>query len=156
MSETTGEAILGEAQGGATMKVEQVYWPSVVWVTASQPLQQAVWRMREFDVGCLVVFEEGAVVGILTEHDVLRASAERVDPRDVLVRDYMTRDPRGIGIEDDVAEAAAVMMTARARHLPVVANGRVVGICSARDLLVPLSDGQETPRMGEELGASSM
>jgi CBS domain-containing protein len=135
------------------MKVEQVYWPSVVWVTATESLQRAIWRMRGFDVGCVVVFEDGDVVGILTEHDVLRASAEGVDLRDVLVRDYMTPDPRGIGIDEDVAEAAAVMMTARARHLPVVDHGRVVGVCSARDLLIPLADGRDPPRKGERLGA---
>ena len=91
--------------------------------------------MREFDVGSVLVFDEGELVGIVTEHDLLRAAAEGVNPADVIVRDYMTTDPVPVLVDDEVADAAAVMLSLHSRHLPVIEGDRVVGLVSARDLL---------------------
>ena len=60
------------------MKVRQVYWPRVIWTASSRPLSVAARRMREFDVGSVLVMDDGSLVGIVTEHDLLRAAAEGV------------------------------------------------------------------------------
>ena len=62
----------------------------------------------------------------------------------MIVRDYMTRDPVTIDVDDDAADAAAVMRSVHARHLPVLDGDRVVGLVSARDLLTVIA--QVKPR----------
>jgi CBS domain-containing protein len=73
--------------------------------------------------------------GIVTERDLMRATADGVSPRATLASAYMTPDPATIIPEVTVEEAAARMVALRIRHLPVVEEGRVVGVISARDVL---------------------
>ncbi len=122
------------------MRVEQVFWPSVIWITPDQPLQKAAWRMREFDISCVVVLEDGALVGVVTDHDLLRAAADGIDPKAVRVSDYMTTRPVTIDASAEVAEAASAMIKAHARHLPVLKGGLLAVMVSARDVLVEAAD----------------
>jgi CBS domain-containing protein len=138
------------------MNVEAVYWPRVVWISSNQPLSKAACRMREFDVGCVLVLDEASLVGIVTEHDLLRAAAEGIDPKHVIVRDYMTSGPVSIDIDDDVAAAAAVMTSLHARHLPVVERGQVVGVVSARDLLALLAERTSAPAFARSSRSGSL
>jgi signal-transduction protein with cAMP-binding, CBS, and nucleotidyltransferase domain len=124
------------------MKVESLLWPWVASIAPTEPLDWAARRMREFDVGCIVVSDRDALVGIVTERDLLRAAAEGVSPRAVIVRDYMTHDPVTVDEDEDVAEAAAVMVAIGARHLPVLRGDEVVGMLSIRDLLPHITNGK--------------
>lgn len=122
------------------MKVIDVYYPSVVWVSVDEPLMTAVVRMRDYEVGALPVMENGSMVGIVTEHDVLRAGAEAARLGERRVRDFMTPDPVTVRLSDHVTDAAALMSARRLRHLPVVEHDRPIGMVSARDLLSILAD----------------
>jgi signal-transduction protein with cAMP-binding, CBS, and nucleotidyltransferase domain len=124
------------------MNVGAFAWPWVASVSPMDPLERAVWRMREFDVGCVAVIEDGELVGIVTERDLLRAASDGISPRNVIVRDYMTYDPVTVSVDEDVIDAAAVMTAVGARHLPVVDGDEVVGMLSIRDLLPVISNGR--------------
>lgn len=107
-------------------------------VTAADPyesLSEAASRMQYNEVGALPVFENEALVGILSERDLVRAVADGVDLGSTAVIAYMTPEPVTIDEGADVVEAAGVMLKVGARHLPVLDGGRVVGMISARDLL---------------------
>jgi len=96
------------------------------------------------NVGAVLVLTNGRVSGILTERDVLRAVATG-DVAGTRVGAWMTRDPETIGPDDSTAHAASVMIHGGFRHLPVIDEGRPVGIVSIRDLVrVTIDD--ETPR----------
>lgn len=102
------------------------------------PVVQAAKLMRRRKVGALVVIDDGALVGILTERDVVfRVVAAGLDPRSVPVGAVMTESPIVIPPSERFGYALSVMHDQRFRHLPVVDNGTVVGIVSARSAMDP-------------------
>ena len=103
-------------------------------VDPSAPVTEVAKRMVAKDVGAVLVFEEGAICGILTERDVLRAVADGIDDA-TLVRDRMTANPETLDADDTMEHAAVLMIHGGFRHLPVVEQGEVVGVLSIRDLM---------------------
>ncbi len=88
------------------------------------------------NIGSLVVLDEGEMVGIITERDILRASAVTRGPLEfVRVHERMTRCPVVASPDEDVGNTMGVMTERRIRHLPVVENGRLVGIISIGDIV---------------------
>lgn len=107
-------------------------------------LGEAAKRMVERGVGAVLILEGERLIGILTERDVLRAVASGWNET-ASVADWMTRHPETIEPSDSTDHAAALMIHGGFRHLPVVEEGRVVGIVSIRDVMrVALHD--VTPR----------
>jgi CBS domain-containing protein len=109
-------------------------------VTASPQLTvfKAARLMVEHGIGAILVIEEGALVGIFTERDaVFRVVAQDRDAQTVQIGEVMT--PRPVTVTPDVTfgRAMLVMHEHHFRHLPVIENGRPIGIVSARDALDP-------------------
>jgi CBS domain-containing protein len=103
-------------------------------------LDEAARRMASRGVGAVLVLSGDRLAGILTERDLLKAVAGGYKP-DACVADWMTRHPETIESSDSTDHAAALMIHGGFRHLPVVDEGRVVGILSIRDLMrVALED----------------
>ncbi|MBA2643807.1 MAG: CBS domain-containing protein [Actinobacteria bacterium] len=103
-------------------------------VASDATLPAAAAEMTARRVGAVVVLDGDAILGILTERDVLRAVAEgRVDRS--TVADWMTRHPETIEPSESTGTAATLMIHGGFRHLPVVDGGKVVGIVSIRDLM---------------------
>ena len=98
------------------------------------PIVEVAKRMVAKDVGAVLVYEDGALHGILTERDVLRAVADGLDD-DTLVRDRMTPHPETLDADDTTEHAAVLMIHGGFRHLPVMHEGEVVGVLSIRDLM---------------------
>src|SRR5205814_89186 len=96
-------------------------------------------------VGSLVVVEDGRVVGMFTERDVLRrVVGERRDPEASLVSEVMTSSIVCCTPDTSVDEARGVMRDRRIRHLPVIdADGRLLGLISIGDLNAHLQATQE-------------
>jgi CBS domain-containing protein len=104
------------------------------------PLAEAARRMASRGVGAVVVLDGDRLTGILTERDVLKAVAGGFQA-EARVRDWMTRHPETVESDDATDHAAALMIHGGFRHLPVVDEGRTVGILSIRDLMrVALED----------------
>jgi CBS domain-containing protein len=97
-------------------------------------LTEVAKRMVAKDVGAVLVFDDEGLCGILTERDVLRAVADGIDD-DTLVRDRMTPSPETLDADDTTQHAAVLMIHGGFRHLPVVEQGKVVGVLSIRDLM---------------------
>jgi len=88
------------------------------------------------NIGSLVVLEDEQMVGIITERDILRATAVTRGPLEVVrVHERMTRCPVVASPDEDVADTMGVMTERRIRHLPVVENGRLIGIISIGDIV---------------------
>jgi CBS domain-containing protein len=98
-----------------------------------EKLQEAAHRMADRRVGAILVTENDALVGILTERDVLRAVGRGTI--EGTVEQWMTRDPITVGPEATNGEAAMMMIHGGFRHVPVCEDGKLVGIVSIRDLL---------------------
>ena len=97
-------------------------------------LAEVAQRMVDKDVGAVLVIENGRLVGILTERDVLRAVAQGIDESST-VADWMTRDPETLESDESTQHAAVLMIHGGFRHLPVTENDEVVGMLSIRDLM---------------------
>lgn len=103
-------------------------------VEPGETLTGVAQRMVERNLGAVLVFDGGRLVGIMTERDLMRAVAQGL-PGDALVSQYMTRNPETIAPDDTTQHAAVLMIHGGFRHLPVVEQNDVVGILSIRDLM---------------------
>jgi CBS domain-containing protein len=123
--------------------VREVMSTDLVTVEPSTMMIEAVRGMSTARVGSVLVLEDGALVGIFTERDVLRAFAQmHADPARVSpMSKAMTRDPLTIGPNATVGEAMDGMLDGGFRHLPVMEGGMIVGIVSMRDLARSISKG---------------
>ena len=105
----------------------------VLTVAPSDTIGEAAEKMNAANVGAVVVMEDFVrIVGIVTERDLLRAVAARARAAEARVRQWMTPDPVTIQPELTVDEAARIMFDHNFRHLPVVKDGRPLGIVSLR------------------------
>jgi CBS domain-containing protein len=107
----------------------------LVAVAPEDTIGEAAQKMVDRGIGSAVVSDFGRLVGILTERDVLRAVAARTHSSETRVREWMTADPITGDPETPAGDAAEIMLERGFRHLPVVENGRPVGIVSVRDVL---------------------
>jgi citrate synthase len=102
---------------------------------ADDSLAEAAQIMQEAETGSVVVTDDGKVVGILTERDLLRAAAAAGEPDHELVRLWMTAQPDVLGPDERADAAWASLTSHHYRHLPVVEGERCVGVVSLRDLM---------------------
>ena len=111
---------------------EPVTAPTTMTVT------QAARLMKEHNIGALTVTEADKLVGVFTERDGLfRVLAGGLDAEATTLADVMTRNPQTIHPNSGFAHALQIMHEGRFRHLPVVEDGRLVGVVSVRDALGP-------------------
>jgi len=111
------------------MKVRDVMTAEPVTCGPDDPCAQAATLMRQEDCGSIPVVRDGSLVGIVTDRDiVVRGIAAGKDPRTTAVSEVMSADPITIAPDADAAEAARVMADRQVRRLPVVEDGRLVGI----------------------------
>jgi len=105
----------------------------VLTVEPSDTIGEAAEKMNASNVGAVVVMEDMVrIVGIVTERDLLRAVASRARAAEARVRQWMTPNPVTIEPELTIDEAAKIMFDNNFRHLPVVKDGRALGIVSLR------------------------
>ena len=129
-----------------------------VTATADMSVTAAARLMKAKRIGAILVVEGARLAGIFTERDALfRVIAEGRNPEKTKLGDVMTRNPRTIAPDRPFGHALHLMHEGEFRHVPVVENGRPVGIVSARDALGPdlqqfISDLDSRTHIGEILG----
>lgn len=103
--------------------------------TPTSTVRDACHVMDAFNVGSVAVLEDGALVGILCERDVIRKCVcGSRHTAETMVKNIMTHDPAVVTLNAGVAEALRIMMDGEFRHLPVVDGGETVGMLSIRDV----------------------
>ena len=127
------------------MKVEGILRTKgarVVTIRPDATIRELVRGLRDERIGAMVVSEDGwAVLGIISERDVVRGLAERGSGiLDIPVAELMTRDVVSCTPTDTVKQVMAEMTRRRVRHLPVVADGRLRGIVSIGDVVNRLEE----------------
>ena len=119
------------------MKVSELMTSDVQTVTPETDLVTVAKQMKELNVGVIPVVEGDTLVGLITDRDiVIRALALGEDVRDSAVRDYLSPDPTTVAPDDDARQATEIMAREQIRRLPVVENGKLVGIVSLGDVAV--------------------
>jgi CBS domain-containing protein len=138
---------------------EVVKGQKIVTTVAKTTVREAARMMKKAKVGAVMVVDaDGRLAGIFTERDALfRLIAEGRDPAHTHLADVMTEHPQTISGDKPFHHALMMMFENGFRHVPVVENGRPVGMVSARDMLGPEladleSEVQRRQRIGEILG----
>ena len=115
--------------------VADVMTSDALTVDPADSIGEAAEKMVAAKVGAVIVVEDFVrIVGIVTERDLLRAVAARARAAEARVRQWMTPDVVTVEPETTVEEAAKVMFEHNFRHLPVVKDGRALGVVSLRRL----------------------
>ena len=115
----------------------------VYTVSPDEDVYAALELMAEHDVGSLVVLDGDEVVGVMSERDyarkvILLGRASR----DTCVRDVMSTVVPTVSLDDTVTRCMARVTESRVRHLPVVEDGKLVGLVSIGDLVKAIIDEQ--------------
>jgi len=104
-------------------------------IERSEGVVEAAQTMASEDVGSLPVVEGGELVGMITDRDlVIHVVAKALDPRSVTVSEVATRNPVVASPEEPLDEALQRMAQEQVRRLPVVDDGRLVGILAQADV----------------------
>jgi CBS domain-containing protein len=122
-----------------TMELRELIGGEAEMVGSNTTVTEAAMQMKEAGVGALAVVDNGELSGIFTERDVVGVVAGGADPSVETVAGWMTMYPDSFSPEIDVREAADWMLAAGYRHLPVVENGRLIGVASIKDILWALA-----------------
>lgn len=120
------------------LKVESVsrLRPTPAWyVTAEQTVADAVALMRDKKVGCVLVCAGERIVGIFTERDLMRRVLASGQDLAVPILECMTPNPVTVDPKDSISVAIRRMIEGGYRHLPVVHNGRAIGILSVKRIV---------------------
>lgn len=124
---------------------------TVLSIPAEATVHAALERMAEHDVGVLVVLEGGRPAGVFSERDLARKVELRGrTARDTAVRDVMTPEVLYVTPGRTLDACMVLMKKDRIRHLVVVEDNRVVGVVSARDILVDAASEAERHIRGLE------
>lgn len=125
---------------------------------AAMTVLEAARLMQKSRYGAIAVVDGGRLVGIFTERDALsRVIAAARDPAATRLAEVMTPNPRAIAPDQPFGHALHMMYEGGFRHVPVVEDGRFIGMVSARDALGPevrefASELEQREHIGEILG----
>jgi len=126
-----------------TTTVREVMTPGVETTSPTQLLRDAAQKMKKGDFGAMPVVDDGRLVGMLTDRDiVVRAVAEGLDTATARVSDVASSDPVVVTPEQELDEALRLMAQHRVRRLPVVNDGRLVGVLSQADVALEAKEKQ--------------
>ncbi|MCD6247892.1 MAG: CBS domain-containing protein [Hadesarchaea archaeon] len=120
---------------GRSVPVREAMTAKVLTVGPKATVARAAKLMSQNGVGSLVVVERGKPVGILTERDLLmKVVSENIRPSEIRVEEIMSRPVITTTPDEDIIEATRTLIRNKIRRLPVVENGKLVGIITASDI----------------------
>lgn len=117
------------------MRVESIFRPGSPTCRPGDTLFEAARRMQAERVDALVVSIGSRPIGVISEHDLVRAVSERADPQTTTVGVYATQTVYSADPQEDTFDVMRRMLDLDIRRMPVLSEGRVVGIVAMRDLL---------------------
>ena len=105
-------------------------------LSSGDTVQLALETMRGRRIRSVVVVDEGRLIGIVSQGDcAIRVLLPGLDAAQTPISAIMTRDPLTVGLDTSIDQCMKIMMTRSIRHLPVVDEGRVIGMISIGDVV---------------------
>jgi CBS domain-containing protein len=124
-------------------------------IGASASVVEAARLMREQHIGSLPITHDEKLVGMITDRDITtRVVAEAADPNTTSVEDVYSRDLISVEPDNDLDEALQLMARHQVRRLPVVEDGRLVGIVAQADIALSENE-QKTGQLVEAISERS-
>jgi predicted transcriptional regulator len=108
----------------------------VLQMDISGTVKDAAQAMAEVKTGSILITENGNLAGIISERDILNAFGKgNMDALNGSVQDFMTSNLQTVTPDSSVISAEAIMRRGRFRHLPIVEDGKLLGMISSKDVL---------------------
>lgn len=124
------------------MKIREIMSTEIKKATPDNTLIDIAAMMRDEEIGALPVVQDGELRGIVTDRDiVVRAIAEGKDPSTTTVQEVLSEEVESVEPDGDIEEAADVMAAHQVRRLPVVEDGKLIGMVSLGDISVKHEEG---------------
>lgn len=137
-TESGGDDDSGDDDSGKT--VSDVMTSDPVAVEPGTSVEEAAQKMKEADAGAVLVVDDGELKGIATDRDITVDAVAEGEGSDAKIEDVMTSDPATLSPDDDIDKAIEVMRDRKVRRLPVVDDGKPVGVVSIGDLAAEADD----------------
>ena len=127
------------------IKISEFMTSDVITVESKSPLFEAAKLMKENDIGFLPVLEEGRLVGVVTDRDlVVKGLAQKLSGK-AAIKEVMTSKCITLSVNAAVDDAIKVMSDHKIRRLCIVENGQLSGVCAIGDIA-------ETERFDDDAG----
>ena len=133
-------------EGAAT--VADVMTTDMLIAAPEDTLGEVAERMQSHDVGSALIADYGRLIGILTSRDLVRAFAGRVHSSEARAREWMTAEPIAVPPDASLGTALRLMHDHSIHHLPVVDNGRPLGVVGMRNVARALAERQGRSHVG--------
>jgi CBS domain-containing protein len=140
MQHAAVQAAYSRDTGVSIMKVRDLLdskGKDIVSIDVESTIDDAIRSMNARKISAIMVNEQGKTVGIFTERDVVRSyinsggkSFKETKVRDAMVTNLIVAVP-----DDELGDISSIMVEKNIRHLPVLHNGRVIGMLSIRDII---------------------
>jgi len=116
-------------------KIRDIMTAPPVCLAPAEAVSAAAAAMRDMGIGCVLIQDDGQLLGILTDRDItVRVLAEELDPTATRVGAVCSSELVLLDPDDDVADAVALIEQRAIRRIPVVQDGTPVGVVSLGDL----------------------
>ncbi len=140
----------------ARMRCHEIMTSSVKTATRDMTLHEVAALMREGDMGAIPVVEDGKLVGIVTDRDIVVRSIAEGKDASANIGETMTSEIFSVKPDDFVFEAIRLMGDKQIRRIPVVDdNGRLAGIIAIADIALEMEDEREIAETLEEISSGS-
>lgn len=138
------------------MLIGDIMSPNVVSITPDESASLAARLLYRHNIGSLPVCgEDGQLKGIVTDRDiVLRCVAAESDPQTTQVKEIMSKGISTVSPGDDVRVATKIMSNEQIRRLPVISEGKVVGMVSLGDMAKTHTYDMEASKALSEISAN--
>ncbi len=124
----------------ALVKVKDVMVKEVITIDEGESVAKACEIMGKKHIGSLIVISQGKPIGIFTERDLLsKVIPKKLKLDEIKVKDYVSKPLTVISPEFDIKEAARIMTQLKIRRLPVMEEGKLVGILTSPDIVHALA-----------------
>lgn len=120
----------------STVLVRDIMSKNMRTARADSKLREVIQKMVKFHISSIIVIERDKPVGIITERDFLRELSQTALDLDVVeAKDVMSRKLITVDEASDIGEASQLMLKNNIKKLPVVNNGKLIGIITSSDIL---------------------
>ena len=138
------------------MRCSEIMTKSVKTATSAMPLSDVAALMRDTDMGAVPVVDNGKLIGIVTDRDIVVRSVAEGKADASTVADAMTAELFTVRPDDFAFEAIRLMGDKQVRRIPVVgANGELAGIISMADVALEMEDEREIAETLEEISSGA-
>ncbi len=145
-----------DAASRARMRCREIMTSNVKTATRGMTLQEVAALMREGDMGAIPVVEDGKLVGIVTDRDIVVRSIAEGKDASANIGEAMTTQIFSVKPDDFVFEAIRLMGDKQIRRIPVVnENGGLAGIIAIADIALEMEDEREVAETLEEISSGS-